>query len=241
MEQRTFQIDGEWCIVYYPNRPSGFSVMVLGDRNQFVDKDSSYWHQHPNRLLILDQLREKGYMVFTSNFYGASWGSPKSATLAEELYLFVMKKEILNSNIHILAEGTGAITAIKLMNGLKGRIRSAVFINPRLSLQSVMKKEKENKFFYKRWIKEVASAFEMEEKECEKDILALEELQPAKEVPLKIIHIMEHANKEQHELYRQLEEQSDRVYIDIQYFLPEKRYKIPQQIYQFYRKFEETL
>ncbi|MBR8646233.1 hypothetical protein KEH51_27750 [[Brevibacterium] frigoritolerans] len=42
MEQRTFQIDDQWNIIYYPERPSGFSVMVIGDRSHFVEKTAAF-------------------------------------------------------------------------------------------------------------------------------------------------------------------------------------------------------
>ncbi|WP_409304644.1 hydrolase [Peribacillus sp. SCS-155] len=241
MEQRTFQIDSEWCIVYYPWRPSGFAVLVIGDRNQFVDQEGSYWLQHPGRLQILDYLKSAGYMMFSSNFYGSSWGCPKSVELARELYLFVMKNEILNSRIHILAEGSGALTAMKLMHEMKDAIRSAVFINPVLSLKKNMAKEKESKFFYKKWIKEVAQAYEMETKECEKQIESLAEYGPPIDIPLKIIHVIGTNDKEQYEYYRLLEENPGRETMEIQYLLPEKRYKIPHQIEHFCKKYEEIL
>lgn len=93
MEQRTFQIDDQWNIIYYPERPSGFSVMVIGDRSHFVEKDSSFWLQHPGRLQILEYLKEYGYTLFSSNFHGANWGSPKALDLSLNLYILFMKKK----------------------------------------------------------------------------------------------------------------------------------------------------
>lgn len=241
MEQRTFQSEGQWNIVYYPMKPSGFSVLIIGDQNHFVEEESSYWLQHPGRLQILDLLKECGYMVFSSNFYKSGWGSPKAVELAKKIYVILMKNEILNSKIHILAEGTGALTAVKLMDAMKEQIRSVVLVNPCLSLKAYLKKEKENKFFYKTQLKEISRAFGMQEEKCEQLILSSENTWPNKEIPLKIIHVVESMEKGQTDLYRKLEQQSERAETDITYLLPEKRYKIPLQIQQFFKKYETSL
>lgn len=241
MEHRTFQSDGQWNIVYYPYMPSGFSVLLIGDRNHFVEEENSYWLQHPGRLKILEGLKETGYLIFSSNFYESGWGSPKAVELAKKIYFILMRSEILNNRIHILAEGIGALTAMELMDIMKEHIRSAVFLNPCLSLQSYLKREKENKFFYKRQLKEIAAAFEMEEEKCEQLVLSSEETWPNKDIPLKIIHVVGNIEKEQTKLYKKLEQQSGRAETNITYLLPEKRYKIPLQIRQFFKKYETSL
>ena len=102
MEQRTFQIDGQWSIIHYPEQPSGFSVLIIGDRGHFVEQGSSFWLQHPGRLRILEHLKGHGYTLFSSNFYGANWGNSKSVDLSMKLYLNFMKSEILQrQNTHI--------------------------------------------------------------------------------------------------------------------------------------------
>jgi hypothetical protein len=241
MEQRTFQSDGQWNIVYYPVKPSGFSVLLIGDRNHFVEDENSYWLQHPGRLQILEHLKVNGYLVFSSNFYKSGWGSQKAVELAKKIYFFMMKSEILNSRIHILAEGTGALTAVKLMEEMNDRIRSAVFINPCLSLQAHLKKEKENKFFYKSQLKDISVAYGMEEKKCEQLIMSSEDVMPDKEIPLKIIQIIDNTDKRQTDLLRKLEQQSERMQTEITYLLPEKRYKIPLQTQHFFKKHETSL
>ncbi|MDQ0217538.1 hydrolase [Peribacillus cavernae] len=241
MEQRTFQSDGQWNIIYYPVQPSGFSVLLIGDRNHFVEEENSYWLQHPGRFEILEHLKEYGYTVFSSNFYESGWGSVKTAELAKKLYFIMMKSEILNGRIHVLAEGTGALTAIRLMDEMSEQIRSAVFINPCLSLSAYLKKEKENKLFYKRQLKEISAALELEESKCEQFILSSQERLPNKEIPLKIIHILESVTRGQTDLYRKLEQQSERAKTDITFLLPEKRYKIPIQVQQFFKKHEFPL
>ncbi|MBR8646232.1 hypothetical protein KEH51_27745 [[Brevibacterium] frigoritolerans] len=97
----------------------------------------------------MEYLKEYGYTLFSSNFHGANWGSPKALDLSLNLYILFMKKEIVNQRVHILAEGTGALLALKLMNELGNKIRSVVLIDPVFSLKAQLEKEKENKFFYK--------------------------------------------------------------------------------------------
>ncbi|PLT33861.1 hydrolase [Bacillus sp. V5-8f] len=241
MEQRTFQSDGQWNIVYYPPKPSGFAVLLIGDRNHFVEEGNSYWLQHPGRYQILERLKQYGYLIFSSNFYDSGWGSPLAVDLAKKLYWMMMKSEILNDKIHILAEGAGALTAIQLMAEMKQQVRSAVFLNPCLSIQQHMQKEKDNKFFYKRQLKEIAAAFGVQEKECEELIFSSESPFPNKDIPLKIIHIVGSIEKGQTDIYKKLEQQSDRAEMNITYLLPEKRYKIPFQMAQFYKKYETYL
>ncbi|RFU64138.1 hydrolase [Peribacillus glennii] len=241
MEQRTFQSDGQWNIVYYPPKPSGFAVLLIGDRNHFVEQGNSYWMQHPGRSQILERLKEYGYLIFSSNFYQSGWGSPIAVEMAKKIYWMMMRSEILNDRIHILAEGTGALTAIQLMNEMKQNIRSAVFLDPCLNLQTHMQKEKDNKFFYKRKLKEIAAAFGIEEKKCEQLIFSSESPFPNKDIPLKIIHIVGSIEKGQTDIYKKLEQQPGRTETNITYLLPEKRYKIPLQIGQFFKKYETSL
>lgn len=240
MEQRTFQIDGQWSIIYYPEQPSGFSVLIIGDRGHFVEQDSSFWLQHPGRLRILEYLKGHGYTLFSSNFYGANWGNVKSVELAMKLYLNFMKSEISNDKIHILAEGTGALVAFQLVQELGSLIRSVVLINPCLSLKLRLEKEKENKFFYKKMLHEVAVAYEMDATESETFIMKTEKIPQLRETPLKIIHLLG-IQKDQSPLYRQLQKQNEQTDIQLTYLLPEKLYKLPFVIHSFYKANERSL
>jgi hypothetical protein len=240
MEQRTFQIDGQWSIIYYPEQPSGFSVLIIGDRGHFVEQDSSFWLQHPGRLRILEYLKGYGYTLFSSNFYGANWGNVKSVELAMKLYLNFMKSEISNDKIHILAEGTGALVAFQLVQELGSLIRSVVLINPCLSLKLRLEKEKENKFFYKKMLHEVAAAYEMDATESETFIMKTEKIPQLRETPLKIIHLLG-IQKDQSPLYRQLQKQNEQTDIQLTYLLPEKLYKLPFVIHSFYKANERSL
>lgn len=240
MEQRTFQFDGQWNIVYYPVQPSGFGVLIIGDRTHFVEDNTSYWLQHPGRKQILDHLKSAGYVLFSSNLYGANWGSAKSADLAAKLYHMMMKSEILNQNVHILAEGSGALTALSLMEKMGDHIRSAVFINPTLFLKQKMDKEKENVFFYKKWLHEAAEANEMTPKEYEALISSKDNIPQLSNVPLKIIQVLERTDEKLHKLYRELQNREGKE-VDITYLLPEKRYKIASQIQRFFKRYEGSL
>ena len=240
MEQRTFQIDGQWNMIYYPERPSGFSVLIIGDRGHFVEQDSSFWLQHPGRLRILEYLKGHGYTLFSSNFYGANWGNVKSVELARKLYLHFMKSEISNDKIHILAEGTGALVAFQLVQEMSSHIRSVVLINPCLSLKLRLEKEKENKLFYKKMLHEVAEAYEMDVTESEPFIMEKEEIPQLKDIPVKIIHLLG-LQKDQSSLYRQLQRKNKQTDIELVYLLSEKLYKLPFVIHSFYKKNERSL
>ena len=240
MEQQTFQINDQWNIIHYPERPSGFAVLIIGDSSHFVEKDSTFWIQHPGRSRILAYLKEKGYTLFSSNFYGANWGSPKALDLALKLYILFLKKEIVNKRIHILAEGSGALLALKIMKEIGPQIRSVVLIDPVLSLKAKLKKEKENKFFYKKWLAEVAQAYEKEPNVCEREILESEDVSFTGNIPVKVIQIFGSLRKEQASIYREIQ-MYRKSELQLAYLLPEKRYKIPYQIQRFFSENEEIL
>ncbi|WP_026693267.1 hypothetical protein [Peribacillus kribbensis] len=238
INQRSFLLDGQYSMIYYPERPSGFAVMIIGDRNHFVEEKTSFWLQHPGRNEIVTQLKSLGYMLFSSNFYGASWGSDRAADLAKRLYHMVMKSEILNERFHILAEGTGALTAMKVADLLKDQIRSVVFLNPCLSLQKKIQKEKEQKFFYKKIINEISHAYGWNKQESAEFLRSPEAENLEISVPLKIIHILGNGAEDQSELYKSIQNKS---HLEIQFLLAEKRYKIAAQARSFFRKYETIL
>lgn len=240
MEQRTFQIDGQWSIIHYPEQPSGFSVLIIGDRGHFVEQGSSFWLQHPGRLRILEHLKGHGYTLFSSDFYGANWGNPKSVDLAMKLYLNFMKSEISNDKIHILAEGTGALIAFQLVRELGPLIRSVVLINPCLSMKLRLEKEKENKFYYKKMLKEVAEAYAIDASDSERFIMETEKIPILEGTPVKIIHLLS-LQKDQSSLYKQLQKKNQKTNIQLAYLLSEKMYKLPNIIYSFYKANEHYL
>ena len=82
----------------------------------------------------------------------------------------MIRSEILNNKIHILAEGMGALVALKLMEKMRGQIRSVVFLNPILSLKNHLEQEKEYKFFYKKLMRELIAAHHKDQVTLEKEL-----------------------------------------------------------------------
>ena len=44
--ERFFYLEKEPCVIYLPEKPNGFSVMLLGDYNYFIENGTSLWTQH---------------------------------------------------------------------------------------------------------------------------------------------------------------------------------------------------
>ncbi|HWO75048.1 MAG TPA: hydrolase [Bacillus sp. (in: firmicutes)] len=158
VKQRFFQLDTEWNVIHYPEKPNGFGVLIFGGEGHFVEEKNSFWLQHMGRNIWLKALLEAGYTVFYSNLYGNHWGSEKAGELAESLYHYVIRHEILNERIHIIAEGMGALLIPELVKNLEGNIRTVSLINPYFSLKEKMDEEKEQLFFYKKFLHEVKVA-----------------------------------------------------------------------------------
>ncbi|WP_409294748.1 hypothetical protein V1498_16430 [Peribacillus sp. SCS-26] len=241
MEQRIFQFDGQWNIVYYPERPSGFAVMILGDRHHYVDKEGSYWQNHPGRSEMLQLLKDSGYTLFASNLYRPNWGNDLSVHSAIKLRHLLMKSEILNDRIHILAEGTGALTALKLMTVCPEGFRSAVFLNPCLSLSELIQRERERKVYFKGFEQEIAQAYNLDAGEL--NLLEREELRGTDiKTPLQIIHVLGGSEEDQSYLYKELEAAKQAgSEVEIQYLLAEKRYKCGVIARQFFKRHEKYL
>ncbi|MBM7586506.1 hypothetical protein JOC86_003058 [Bacillus pakistanensis] len=167
MKHRSFQLEQQWCMIHYPERPNGFGVMILGDYHHYVDNNSSFWLQQEARSPIIRALNDNGYFVFYSNLFGANWGSDRAVQLAKRMYQYVKRTEIMNSKIHILADGMGALVLRKLYPMLRNDLRSVVLYSPCVSLYEHYHQEKEQKFFFKKLQKEISQANEINEKDCE--------------------------------------------------------------------------
>ncbi|MDQ0232292.1 hypothetical protein [Metabacillus malikii] len=165
--ERFFQLETEWNVVHLPYRPNGFGIFIIGDRSCFVEEQTSFWQQHYGRNQLMKDLKYHGYTLFQSNLYGCNWGSPDAVSMAKQLYHLMMKKEILNHRIHLLAEGMGALTALQLMEVMPEKIRSVAMMNPCLDLQAHLEKEKEHKFFYKQLVQEIAKAYHIDSKKVQ--------------------------------------------------------------------------
>ncbi|MBO9128662.1 alpha/beta hydrolase [Bacillus sp. 165] len=241
IRERFFLLEGEPCVIHLPEKPNGFGILLLGDTNHFVDKSTSLWMQHAGKSRLLEHLRSKGYTIFSSNFYGRHWGSKKAIRLAKRLYYDVMRKEILNENIHIIAEGMGALLAIQLAAELSV-IRSIAMINPCLDLKKHVELEKERKFFYKRLIRELKIAYEADET----SIGALIEKQSFHHYPSAVpvkVWIAIHERKEFKALYREYERKREREggLVSSSFYIQEAKYGIGNSICQFYKLYEKDL
>ncbi|WP_445486671.1 hydrolase [Niallia sp. 03133] len=245
MENRNFQLDTEWNMIHYPPQPNGFGVLIIGDDRHYVNKTNSFWTQNEGKKQLVQSLLEKGYTIFYSNLYGKNWGSSEACNLAKRLYEFIIRTEILNQKIHIIAEGMGALIAIKLMNEMKGSIRSIVLFNPILSLIEHLEREKEHKFFFKKLCNEISIAFHLDEDELfsflqkNKDF-KLEEA----DLPVKIFHIL-HDGKSYYQSNSLKKTSANwekrKLPIFVSYVLPEKRSAIPKQIILFFQEYEKAL
>jgi hypothetical protein len=243
MNQRFFLLDGEWNVVHTPERPNGFAIFIIGDRNHFVDGSTSFWIQNAGRYTFLETFLKNGYTVFYSNLYGRNWGSPAAVTLAKRLYHIVMKNEILNENIHLLLEGMGALTGLQLMEEMGENIRSTGMLNPCLSIESQLQREQENKLFYKRFIKEVILAYGFEEEQFNQKIKTLPKLEDYKaDTPVKIWVSTDEQTYQSKKLSRTYEQcRTEKAPIQLVFHLSEKRFGIGGSIVQFFDKHEKTL
>lgn len=236
VQQRFFQLDDQWCAIHLPERPNGFAVLLLGDVNHYVTEDVSFWMEHQGRKQLLEELRAYGYMIFYSHLYGRHWGSPKSVRLAKQLIYYVLKSEILNDRIYILAEGMGALVALRLLEVMSTQIRAIAMLNPCLDLRAQLEYEKENKFFYKRMIKEITGAYEIDETKVKDALPPLSFV--SRQVPIKIWQLsgLTHYPSALHcRKYEELAKEKD-IPLAIIYHLSEKRYSFANAIHQFYEQ-----
>lgn len=230
---RSFQYDEQWNIVYYPTKPSGFSVFIIGDHHHYVQNQDSYWLNHPSRFQLLKQLSKNGYTCFSSNLYGEHWGNERAVQFAKDLYHIVMKAETLNEKIHLFAEGKGALVALKLLPHLQEYIRSVVLLNPCLSLKEKWEHEKDHKIYFKPFLKEITKAFGEKTEQ-------FEDVRTPLNVPLKVIHVMGNDKKKQFLLYQDLRRRNNSD-TEIVYLLPEKRYKVTFETARFFKQHESVL
>lgn len=237
---RSFQYDGQWNIVYYPKKPSGFSVFIIGDHHHYVDNQDSFWLHHPGRMQVLEEFKNQGYTGFSSNLYGGHWGSEKAVFLARSLYFIIMKSEILNEKIHIFAEGKGALIALKLLDELQGLVRSVVFLNPCLSFQDSWEKERERKVYYKPFMKEVSEAHDTTIERIELNNRNKTNIFINLSVPIKIVHVMGDSDSQNSALYKKLH-YYNKEETEIVYLLPEKRYKVAAETIRLFKKHENVL
>lgn len=245
MESRNFKLDTEWNMVHYPEKPNGFGILVIGDERHFVNSTSSFWTQNEGKRSLLNILKKEGYTVFYSNLYGRHWGSEKAVDLAMRLCSHIVRNEILNNSFHIMAEGMGALVALKLLAQSDIKVRSLVLINPVFSLSTHLEQERENKFFYKKLLNELEKAYETEISTLMENLKAEEEIPGLnQEVPVKIIQVLT-GNRayKQSRILKELSEmwEEEELPVNISYVLPEKKQQFGRQTVQFFMKHEQVL
>ncbi|MDM5328307.1 hydrolase [Neobacillus sp. CF12] len=240
MENRNFQMDTQWNIIHYPEKPTGFGILIIGDERHFVDESKCFWTQNEGKLAIINQLRESGYTIFSSNLYGRNWGSDQAVDLAQRLYQQVIRSEILNNKVHLVAEGMGALVAVKLMEKMKGQLRSIVLLNPILSLKKHIELEKEHKFFYKKLMRELTAAHKMDQITLEQELGNMDdEVKVDMGVPIKIIHVM--SSGKSYNQSNQLQKLLANTDISPTYIVPEKKQQLGNMMKKFFNSYEKVL
>lgn len=240
MDSRNFQIDQEWNIIHYPDKPTGFGVLIIGDERHFVDENKSFWTQNEGKLTIINELKKAGYTIFSSNLYGRNWGSEDAVQLAQRLYQHVIRNEILNQKIHILTDGMGALVALRLMEKMKGQIRSVVLLNPILSLKFHLEQEKERKFFYKNLLREITSAYQMEEKELTNMVFNTDTIIKLDfDIPIKIIHVL--SGGKSYNQSKQYQHILNLNKITPYFIVPEKKQQLGNIFIKFFNNHEKVL
>lgn len=238
--ERFFFLEQEPCVIHLPEKPNGFGILLLGDYNYFIENGTSLWLQHAERLQFLNELRKKGYTVFSSNLYGRHWGNEQAVRLAKRLYHVVMKKEILNEKIHIIAEGMGALVALQIMAQNPDCVRSVLMFNPCLHLPIHVEIEKEHKFFYKRLIRELMQAYDTTETELQREIEKKAFPYLVSAIPVKIF-VSAQEKKERKQLLREYEKKrlQENCPTSLSFHLQDVKYKMVQNSCQFFKWYED--
>ncbi|WP_100373530.1 alpha/beta hydrolase [Bacillus sp. FJAT-45037] len=189
IDQTFFTIENQRNVLFFPERPNGFAVLIIGDHAKSVEENTSIWHQHPERHQFITSLINQGYTIFTSELFGAHWGNQRAVDYIEQLYHLVYKKALLNKRIHVVSENSGALVSLSLMKRRPDFFRSAFFINPCLSLEVYEKQEKQNKLYYKRFRKEIAQAYGINEDQTDvSEVFNTIDLENMICPPMQIVH-----------------------------------------------------
>lgn len=245
MESRNFILDTEWNMIHYPEKPNGFGILVIGDERHFVNSKGSFWTQNEGKRSLLSKWKSGGYTIFYSNLYGRHWGSRKAVDLAMRLCSHIIRNEILNGSFHVVAEGMGALVALKLLSQPDCKIRSLVLLNPIFSLSTHLEQEKENKFFYKKLVAELENAYEMKMEQIIEAFLTDEtEAVLKRDVPVKVIHVLTGSRSyKQSKIIKELSEswEKEDYPVSISYILPEKKQQVGDQTIHFFAKHEHVL
>ena len=190
VDVRYFKWKGKWSVKFLPEKPNGFAVYLLSGQDFTVEDSSSIWESHPEKKLFLERLLNSGYTVLTSELNPHHWGNESACSFSEQLIEHLIKTEIINKRIHLFAEGWGAIAAIKLLSRKRVDIRSMLFFNPCIYLESYYDLELQNKLYYKKLKHELSAAYGMKPERINRQWVRQISDPPLKEnwSPLLLIH-----------------------------------------------------
>ncbi|MDQ0207929.1 alpha/beta fold hydrolase [Alkalicoccobacillus murimartini] len=189
-DARYFKWKGRWSVKFLPEKPNGFAVYLLSGQDRTVEDSSSIWETHPEKKIVLEHLLNNGYTVFTSDLHPHHWGNEAACAHSEQLIHFLLKSEIINKRIHVFAEGWGAVLAIKLLARKHVNIRSMLFFNPCIYLESYYDLEKQNRLYYKKIKNELSTAYGTKPERINRQWVRQISQPPLKEMwpPLFLIH-----------------------------------------------------
>jgi len=239
---RAFRLDNQPCLLHIPEKPNGYLVLYLGDSGHYVEDNQAFWLEHPERSKFIHYLLDQGYTLFTSHLYGNDWGSKKSVHLLNQLYEHVRRQVTVNPYIHVVAEGMGALTALHWQEKHNMAFRSMTFFTPCLSLKALYEQEQMNQLYFKRFKKELAQSYEIDENHIDQEIIKDYQM-PKTSSPVLIFHDVANPYYTVHNHSRRFEEQQQEaehtveLKLAIQPILP----RVTSTVLQFLRSYESTL
>lgn len=238
-----YKIEEQWQMVHIPKKPNGFGIFIIGDVNHFVYEGKSLWTQNQQREAFIEDLLDQGYTIFYSHLYGKHWGSPDALKLALKVYEVSLRYATLNSKVHILAEGMGALTALQLLKEMPDNIRSVALINPCINLSKHIENEKVKKIFFKSLTAEISEAYHIEQETVE-EMMYQETVSLADDhTPISIWHHINHLHYPLHDHGRAFEQQAHKKGLPVSLIvhLAEKNVFFSHPIVQFFSDYEQAL
>jgi hypothetical protein len=126
------------------------------------------------------------------------------------------------------------------MEKMKEQIRSVVLINPILSLKFHLEQEKEHKFFYKNLIRELTSAYQIEENELISMVYNTDTfIKLDFDIPVKIIHVL--SGGKSYNQSKQYQHILNMTKITPYFIVPEKKQQLGKIIIKFFFNHEKVL